>query len=77
MNMGVTIKWNQNQKYVLKAVTGWVVRELAKWATSRVPIQKFCVKQNYGCGSTIGPTVASLTGIRIMDFEMPQLSMHK
>jgi aspartyl aminopeptidase len=36
-----------------------------------VPVRNDCP-----CGSTIGPTISALTGIRTVDAGMPQLSMH-
>jgi aspartyl aminopeptidase len=34
------------------------------------------VRNDCPCGSTIGPTISALTGIRTIDAGMPQLSMH-
>lgn len=34
------------------------------------------VKNDSGCGSTIGPTLSALSGIRTVDVGSPQLSMH-
>jgi aspartyl aminopeptidase len=34
------------------------------------------VRNDCPCGSTIGPTISALTGIRTVDAGMPQLSMH-
>lgn len=34
------------------------------------------VKSDSGCGSTIGPTLSALSGIRTVDVGSPQLSMH-
>lgn len=74
MNKGVVIKTNQNQRYTTNAVTGFIVRELARKAG--VPIQEFVVKNDCPCGSTIGPIISANTGIRTVDAGMPQLSMH-
>jgi aspartyl aminopeptidase len=37
---------------------------------------RFVVRNDCPCGSTIGPTISALTGIRTVDAGMPQLSMH-
>ncbi|CAN0449970.1 unnamed protein product, partial [Hapterophycus canaliculatus] len=34
------------------------------------------VKSDSGCGSTIGPVLSALSGIRTVDVGSPQLSMH-
>ena len=39
-------------------------------------VQEFVVRQDCGCGSTIGPLISSATGIRAIDMGCPQLSMH-
>ena len=76
MNAGITIKTNQNQRYATNGVTGFIVRELARKSPTKVPIQEFCVRSDCPCGSTIGPIISALTGIRTVDLGMPQLSMH-
>jgi len=74
LNAGVVIKTNSNQRYSTNGLTGFVVRELGRQAD--IPIQEFVVRNDCPCGSTIGPRIASLTGIRVVDAGMPQLSMH-
>lgn len=74
LNAGVVIKTNSNQRYTTNGITGFVVRELGRMAN--IPIQEFVVRNDCPCGSTIGPTVSALTGIRTVDAGMPQLSMH-
>ena len=74
LNGGLVIKTNQNQRYATNGVTGFVVRELARIAS--LPIEEFCVRNDCPCGSTIGPIIATRTGIRTVDAGMPQLSMH-
>jgi aspartyl aminopeptidase len=55
-------------------VSSFVVRALAQRA--RVPVQQFVVRNDCPCGSTIGPILATLLGVRTVDLGMPQLSMH-
>jgi len=74
LNGGVVVKSNCNQRYSTNGFTGFVARELGRMAD--IPIQEFVVRNDCGCGSTIGPTLAANTGIRVVDMGMPQLSMH-
>eukprot|EP00588_Corethron_pennatum_P036054 CAMPEP_0194347506 /NCGR_PEP_ID=MMETSP0171-20130528/106028_1 /TAXON_ID=218684 /ORGANISM="Corethron pennatum, Strain L29A3" /LENGTH=482 /DNA_ID=CAMNT_0039114765 /DNA_START=141 /DNA_END=1589 /DNA_ORIENTATION=+ len=75
LNGGVVIKRNANQRYSTNLSSGHVLREVARkgWIG---PLQDFVVRNDCGCGSTIGPIIASNTGIRTVDAGMPQLSMH-
>jgi len=74
-NEGMVIKRNANQRYATTSHTGLVVREICKRG-QLPPIQEFIVRQDCGCGSTIGPIISSSTGIRTIDMGCPQLSMH-
>lgn len=40
------------------------------------PVQEFTVRSDAGCGSTIGPVIATLSGILTVDCGSPQYSMH-
>jgi aspartyl aminopeptidase len=75
MNDGMVIKRNSSQRYATTGVTGLIVREIAKKAGLK-PIQEFVVRNDCGCGSTIGPIISASTGIRAIDMGCPQLSMH-
>jgi aspartyl aminopeptidase len=75
MNDGMVIKRNSNQRYATTAVTGLIMREIAQRA-NLPPVQEFLVRQDCGCGSTIGPIMSTRTGIRTIDMGCPQLSMH-
>mmetsp|Transcript_8415 Transcript_8415/g.24867 ORF Transcript_8415/g.24867 Transcript_8415/m.24867 type:complete len:578 (-) Transcript_8415:355-2088(-) len=74
LNSGFVIKTNSNQRYATNGITGFVARELGRVAD--IPINEFVVRNDCGCGSTIGPAISALTGIRTVDAGMPQLSMH-
>ncbi|KAE8123944.1 hypothetical protein FH972_018859 [Carpinus fangiana] len=71
---GLVIKNNANQRSATNAVTSFIFREIA--TKHNLPIQDFVVRNDMGCGSTIGPILASGVGIRTVDVGAPQLSMH-
>lgn len=75
MNHGMVIKRNSNQRYATNTLTALVVREIARKAGLK-PLQEFVVRNDCGCGTTIGPIISSSTGIRAIDLGCPQLSMH-
>ncbi|KAG6633281.1 hypothetical protein I3843_12G036600 [Carya illinoinensis] len=74
MHGGLVIKHNANQRYATNAATSFIFREIA--TNHKLPIQDFVVRNDMGCGSTIGPILASGVGIRTVDVGVPQLSMH-
>ncbi|XAR50313.1 Aspartyl aminopeptidase [Bertholletia excelsa] len=71
---GLVIKHNANQRYATNAITAFIFREIA--INHNLPVQDFVVRNDMPCGSTIGPILASGTGIRTVDVGAPQLSMH-
>lgn len=71
---GPVIKINANQRYMTNSPGLVLVKKLADIAN--VPLQLFVVANNSPCGSTIGPILASKTGIRTLDLGNPILSMH-
>lgn len=74
MNKGVVIKTNYNQRYATDLVSTSILRVIADKVG--VPIQDFIVKNDSPCGSTIGPILASGTGIKTIDIGVPMLGMH-
>jgi aspartyl aminopeptidase len=74
MNQGLVIKHNANQRYATNALSATVFRRAAKM--EGIPVQEFTVRSDSGCGSTIGPIIATLSGILTVDCGTPQFSMH-
>ncbi|KAK9156716.1 hypothetical protein Scep_003290 [Stephania cephalantha] len=74
LQKGIVIKHNANQRYATSGVTSFLFKEIAK--IHNLPTQEFVVRNDMGCGSTIGPILASGVGIRTVDCGIAQLSMH-
>jgi len=74
IHKGLVIKHNGNQRYATNSLTAFPVFEIAR--RHNIPLQKFCVRNDVACGSTIGPILSANTGIRTVDVGVPQLSMH-
>lgn len=74
LNGGPVIKSNSNQRYATEGVSSAWFEMICKKAG--IPVQKFVVRTDLGCGSTIGPITASNLGIRTVDVGNPMLSMH-
>ena len=74
MHQGVVVKHNANQRYATTAVTATLFRECA--VAAGIPTQDFVVRNDMGCGSTIGPILSTNLGMRTVDVGVPQLSMH-
>ncbi|KAK4769633.1 hypothetical protein SAY86_027783 [Trapa natans] len=74
MQKGLVIKHNANQRYATSGVTAFLFKEVGK--AHNLPTQEFVVRNDMGCGSTIGPILASGVGIRTVDCGIAQLSMH-
>jgi aspartyl aminopeptidase len=74
LNGGPVIKSNAAQRYATEGLSSAWFEALCKKAG--VPVQKFVVRSDLGCGSTIGPLTAANLGIRTVDVGNPMLSMH-
>ncbi len=74
LNQGVVIKVNNNQRYASNSETMALFRQLAN--SLKLPLQDFVVRTDMGCGSTIGPIIASTLGIRTIDVGIATFAMH-
>lgn len=74
LGQGPVVKINVNQSY---ATDGESWAHFEAWAReAEVSTQRFVVRSDLGCGSTIGPITAAELGIRTVDVGNPMLSMH-
>ncbi|CCH58167.1 hypothetical protein TBLA_0A03690 [Henningerozyma blattae CBS 6284] len=74
LGKGPVIKVNANQRYMTNSPGIVLINQITKEA--KVPLQFFVAANDSPCGSTIGPILASKTGIRTLDLGNPILSMH-
>ncbi|KAL9617976.1 MAG: hypothetical protein Q9160_007281 [Pyrenula sp. 1 TL-2023] len=83
MNKGPVIKINANQRYATNSPGVALLQEIAQKAAKaeqgdpdNVPLQLFVVRNDFRCGSTIGPMLSAALGARTLDLGNPILSMH-
>jgi len=74
LNGGPVLKANANVRYATDAPGSALVALAAEQA--KVPLQRFAMRSDLPCGSTIGPVTAAKLGITTVDVGMPQLAMH-
>jgi aspartyl aminopeptidase len=74
LNGGPVLKLNSNVRYATDAESGAVLELAARRA--EVPLQRFVVRSDLPCGSTIGPVTAARLGIPTVDVGVAQLAMH-
>ncbi len=74
MNKGPVIKTNANQRYTTSADSSAKFIRLCEQAG--VPYQQYAHRNDLGCGSTIGPIVASRLGVNSVDVGSPMWAMH-
>ena len=74
MQSGLVFKANPNQRYSTTSVTSAMAREICK--RENVQVQDFVVRNDSPCGSTIGPMLSAILGVRSIDIGAPQWAMH-
>ena len=74
INAGPVIKTNSNQRYATDGASSAHFELLC--GRAGVPVQKFAMRSDLACGSTIGPITAANLGICTVDVGNPMLSMH-
>jgi aspartyl aminopeptidase len=74
LNKGPVIKINANQRYASNSVTVSIFQKYAD--DLDINFQQFVVRSDMGCGSTIGPLIASLLGVKTVDIGIATFAMH-
>ena len=72
LNGGVVMKNSARLSYMNDAL----LRSYISKAVNDVPIQIYVLKQDMLGGSTIGPHISAFSGLVVIDFGCPMLSMH-
>ncbi len=74
LGKGIALKYNADQKYASNALSAAIIVHACQ--TLKIPYQPFAARSDLPSGSTVGPIVATNTGINTVDIGCPQLSMH-
>ena len=74
VNEGILLCQHVDQKFTSDGEGSAIVTELC--VDANVPLQEMIVKQGTPCGSTIGPTIAAVLGMKTCDVGLGQWAMH-
>lgn len=74
VNRGPVIKVNANQRYSSTSESIAIFSSICK--EQGVSYQIFVNRADMGCGSTIGPIISTVIGVRSVDVGLPTLGMH-
>lgn len=74
LNRGPVIKFNANQRYATSGASAAIFHLICHDAG--LTPQKFVMRSDMACGSTIGPMTAAKLGIRAVDIGAASLAMH-
>jgi len=74
MHRGPVLKTNYETRYSTNSESESILEFIAR--KHKIPVQKFCVRNDMACGTTVGPILSADSGIRSVDIGNPQLSMH-
>lgn len=74
LNKGLVIKENANDRYATSGVGTAIFKGLCQ--SSKIPTQSFVARQDMGCGSTIGPTLATILSCPTIDVGTAMWGMH-
>ncbi len=74
VNAGPVIKTNSNQRYATDSVSEAFFISLCE--SVNIGYQQYAHRTDLGCGSTIGPTIASRLGVSTVDVGNPMWAMH-
>ncbi len=74
VNYGPVVKTNANQRYSTNADTA--ARFITLCEQAGVPYQQYAHRTDLGCGSTIGPVIASGLGVASVDVGSAMWAMH-
>ncbi len=74
MNAGPVIKVNAQGRYATSAKTEALFEQIC--SRHNIPVQKFVMRSDLACGSTIGPITAARLGIATVDVGAAMLAMH-
>lgn len=74
LNRGPVIKYNAGQRYATSAASAAIFCDIC--SSAGITPQKFVMRSDAACGSTIGPMTAAALGLRTVDAGAASFAMH-